>query len=278
MSVGLQSSFFSAPCSYHQTEMFRDKTGIRAQPYPSPTFSTLFSLASTSTATTPPPTMDGVAGVGSFPVNERDASPYLPNEVTPKSEAKGSAVEGQTKGSNFLELSPTLEFDENDELLLKSTEPSLDLSKATFRSESMLNKNMTVLCLDIGTFLIGREVATLLKRQTFNMYRSMKLRGIGILRAIPEHVEYFSHLGVVKIGTHSLTLIPYEDGRKFIKDCKLREARLEKRRKQSTANNDPCQINQTEPISVSNKNVQQDTKKVGLLELYLIAHELIGNE
>eukprot|EP01098_Paradermamoeba_levis_P015611 TRINITY_DN801_c0_g1_i1.p1 TRINITY_DN801_c0_g1~~TRINITY_DN801_c0_g1_i1.p1 ORF type:complete len:112 (-),score=24.28 TRINITY_DN801_c0_g1_i1:116-415(-) len=82
------------------------------------------------------------------------------------------------------------------------------------------------------------------------MYRSMKLRGIIILRAIPEHVDFFPSIGVVKTGTHSVTLVPYQEGKCFIKDCKLREIRLEKRKKK--------------------------TKKVGLLELYLIANEVFG--
>eukprot|EP01098_Paradermamoeba_levis_P005707 TRINITY_DN2394_c0_g3_i2.p1 TRINITY_DN2394_c0_g3~~TRINITY_DN2394_c0_g3_i2.p1 ORF type:complete len:427 (-),score=138.98 TRINITY_DN2394_c0_g3_i2:181-1461(-) len=135
-------------------------------------------------------------------------------------------------------------FDDSDELMLKSTDPTLDLASATFHHEMMFNKSMTIVCLELGKFLVGREVATLLKRQTFNMYRSMKLRGIGILRAIPDHLDFFSQLGVVKVGTHSLTLVPYEDGKKFIRDCKLREARLEKRKKKTATQQQPPQPQQ----------------------------------
>jgi len=83
---------------------------------------------------------------------------------------------------------------------------------------------------NVGTverFLIGTQVASLLKRETFNMYRSMKIKRVEIQRASPQQVEYLTKVGAVKAGTHSVTLIPYEDGLYFIADAWYRQHRFE---------------------------------------------------
>eukprot|EP01094_Clydonella_sp_ATCC50884_P024346 TRINITY_DN607_c1_g1_i1.p1 TRINITY_DN607_c1_g1~~TRINITY_DN607_c1_g1_i1.p1 ORF type:complete len:239 (-),score=91.12 TRINITY_DN607_c1_g1_i1:454-1170(-) len=76
-------------------------------------------------------------------------------------------------------------------------------------------------------YLIGTQVASLLKRETFNMYRSMKIKKIPIQRATPEQVEYLTKCGAVKPGTHSVTLIPLNDGLYFAADAWYRQHRFE---------------------------------------------------
>jgi len=65
-------------------------------------------------------------------------------------------------------------------------------------------------------FFIGTQVAALLKRETFNMYRSMKIKMVDLDRATAEQVEFLCQVGAVRAGTHSVTLIPYQEGLYFI--------------------------------------------------------------
>jgi len=76
-------------------------------------------------------------------------------------------------------------------------------------------------------FFIGTQVAALLKRETFNMYRSMKIKRVDIQRASPEQVDFLAQVGAVKPGTHSVTLIPYQDGLYFMADAWYRQHRFE---------------------------------------------------
>lgn len=79
-----------------------------------------------------------------------------------------------------------------------------------------LDESLTVLNYDGRKWLIGVQVAAALNRETFNMYRSMKVKGVDLTRAAPAHVEWLIRQGVVKGGTHSVTLIPYDTGLSFI--------------------------------------------------------------
>ena len=80
----------------------------------------------------------------------------------------------------------------------------------------VFGKRMSVLRLEGVDFLIGVQIATLLKRETFNMYRSMKIKNIKIQRATPEQVEFLCLNSAVRPGTHSVTLIPYDAALYFI--------------------------------------------------------------
>jgi hypothetical protein len=69
---------------------------------------------------------------------------------------------------------------------------------------------------DKQLYLIGTQVAALLKRETFNMYRSMKIKLVDLERATAEQVDFLCQVGAVRSGTHSVTLIPYQEGLYFI--------------------------------------------------------------
>ena len=65
-------------------------------------------------------------------------------------------------------------------------------------------------------FLIGVQVSKLLQRQTFNLYRSMKLKGIELTRASPQEIGFLLHSRSIRHNIHSVTLVPYDKGKAFI--------------------------------------------------------------
>eukprot|EP01092_Planopodium_desertum_P000423 TRINITY_DN10637_c0_g1_i2.p1 TRINITY_DN10637_c0_g1~~TRINITY_DN10637_c0_g1_i2.p1 ORF type:complete len:312 (-),score=24.97 TRINITY_DN10637_c0_g1_i2:117-1052(-) len=85
--------------------------------------------------------------------------------------------------------------------------------------ELMFGKRLSILTWRGQRYFVGVQVANLLKRETFNMYRSMKIKVIGLKRASPEQVEFLVKEKAVRSGTHSITLIPYDDGIYFIADA-----------------------------------------------------------
>jgi hypothetical protein len=79
---------------------------------------------------------------------------------------------------------------------------------------------VSVVCVHEEKFLIGVQVAALLNRETFNMYRSMKIKHIQTTRAKSDHIEFLARAGAVRGGTHSVTLIPYDACMYFIADAR----------------------------------------------------------
>jgi len=75
---------------------------------------------------------------------------------------------------------------------------------------------MSVLTVDGKEYMIGVQIAQLLKRETFNLYRSLKIKGIDVLRAENEQVDYLVNCNSIKRGTHSVTLVPLDDGLSFV--------------------------------------------------------------
>ena|SRR3990167_1333393 len=90
------------------------------------------------------------------------------------------------------------------------------ISGTTHSTTNVFGKKLTVVYFDEQKYLIGVQIAALLKRETFNMYRSMKIKNVRIKRAAPEQVEYLCQCNAVRPGTHSVTLIPFETGLYFI--------------------------------------------------------------
>jgi len=84
------------------------------------------------------------------------------------------------------------------------------------RWKSLFGVNMSIFTVDNAEYLLGVQIATLLKRETFNLYRSLKIKGVNMVRANPEQVEFLINCQSIKRGTHSVTLIPYEEGLVFI--------------------------------------------------------------
>ena len=61
-----------------------------------------------------------------------------------------------------------------------------------------------------GQYFVGVHVAKFLKRETFNLYRSLKARGSDPLRGGPDLLEWLMYSKVIKRGTRSVTLIEYD--------------------------------------------------------------------
>ncbi len=84
------------------------------------------------------------------------------------------------------------------------------------RWKTVFGKSMSVLTVADKEYLIGVQIAQLLKRETFNLYRSLKIKGIDVLRAENEQVDYLVNCNSIKRGTHSVTLVPFDDGLNFV--------------------------------------------------------------
>jgi hypothetical protein len=67
-------------------------------------------------------------------------------------------------------------------------------------------------------FFVGVQLATLLHRETFNLYRSMKIKHVQISRATHDQVLYLVKVGAVRPGTHSVTLVDYETCLGFLRE------------------------------------------------------------
>jgi len=104
-------------------------------------------------------------------------------------------------------------------------------------------QSFSVVSMDDQEFLIGVQIAQYLKRETFNLYRSMKIKNLEIVRATPEQVDYLIQSCSIKRGTHSVTMVPLKQGLGFISDEVKRLAKLgaknSKKHKKRTVINTP---------------------------------------
>jgi len=83
-------------------------------------------------------------------------------------------------------------------------------------------------------YLIGVQIAHLLNRETFNLYRSMKLSNIDVVKCHPEQIEELTQSDAIKRGIHSVTLIPYEQGILYIAKELKRKPRKKKDKSKKT--------------------------------------------
>jgi len=86
--------------------------------------------------------------------------------------------------------------------------------------EELFGTRMAVVTMDGKQYLIGLEVAHLLNRETFNLYRSMKMRKIEIIRATPTQIDALVELGATRSGTRSVTFVGYEKTTIFISEVR----------------------------------------------------------
>jgi len=100
-----------------------------------------------------------------------------------------------------------------------SEPPSSDLWN---NCSHVYGRDCTVLKSEDRSYLIGAQVSALLNKETFNLYRKMKVKGIELVRAEPEQISYLISICAVKKGTRSVTLIPFEGGAEFV-EAELRK-------------------------------------------------------
>jgi len=86
--------------------------------------------------------------------------------------------------------------------------------------EKICNKRLSVFCVrhtkETKKYLIGVQISKLLQRQTFNLYRSLKLKGVEVSRASPQEIGFLLRTRTVPQNTHSVSLVQYEGGKKFL--------------------------------------------------------------
>lgn len=78
------------------------------------------------------------------------------------------------------------------------------------------SEKLSILTIGNENYMIGVQIAHLLKRETFNLYRSLKVKGIRVFKAQPFHIDYLISIGSIRPGTRSVTLVGLEDIWSFI--------------------------------------------------------------
>mmetsp|Transcript_35916 Transcript_35916/g.56166 ORF Transcript_35916/g.56166 Transcript_35916/m.56166 type:complete len:169 (-) Transcript_35916:143-649(-) len=93
-------------------------------------------------------------------------------------------------------------------------EPIFELQREVIEGHTLL----IIQCIDKRylRYFVGVEMAKLLRQQTYNMYRSMKSRGIKLIRANQSVLSFLRQQKAVHLSTHSVTLVPYTEGMKYI--------------------------------------------------------------
>jgi hypothetical protein len=84
------------------------------------------------------------------------------------------------------------------------------------RTEYVHGLPLTVVTHNDVEFLIGVQIAHHFHRETFNLYRSMKLSGIALTKCDPDQIEELARLDAIKRGIHSVTLVPLAHGLAYI--------------------------------------------------------------
>eukprot|EP01097_Dermamoeba_algensis_P009784 TRINITY_DN7028_c0_g1_i1.p1 TRINITY_DN7028_c0_g1~~TRINITY_DN7028_c0_g1_i1.p1 ORF type:complete len:248 (-),score=50.80 TRINITY_DN7028_c0_g1_i1:241-984(-) len=160
--------------------------------------------------------------------------------------------------SSPLSTSPDLPFGVVSGLWVPFHLPEVKLSK-----KKIFGKHLNVIELDNKEYLIGRELAALLNRETFNMYRTMKVKRIEIRRANPEQVEYFAKVGAVRTGTHSVTLIPLTDGVRFVEEALERQMKNTDKKKKCPLGTPYGSPSCSSPLSIGSPTSSPHRSPVG---------------
>jgi len=122
--------------------------------------------------------------------------------------------------------------------------------------ENLFGKMFSVVSIRDKKYLIGVQVAKLLNRETFNLYRSMKVKSIEVIRADPTQLEWLMKVGAVKRGTRSATLLGYIGGVEFV-DAEVKK--LTTKPKQATS-----------PVSSDNEDiVDSNNEEIAAWEILL---------
>ena len=89
---------------------------------------------------------------------------------------------------------------------------------STHLKTNIYGEELHLIMINDQKYLIGVEISKLLQRETYNVYRSMRAKGIAPIRLENNNVGLFLKEQIVKYGTRSMTLIPYDAALEFIKE------------------------------------------------------------
>lgn len=97
---------------------------------------------------------------------------------------------------------------------------------ALLHPQTVCGKDLTVLrCLGVSYF-IGVEFSRAVKKETFNIYRSLKLRGVQLVRLGLDSVVALVIADILPRGTRSATLIPVGEAIAWLEEETKKKARL----------------------------------------------------
>jgi len=124
------------------------------------------------------------------------------------------------------------------------------------KEKELFGKKMTVVKMNNNIdYLIGVQIAHFLKRETFNLYRSMKLNNIDIIKCLPDQIEELTQIDAIKRGIHSVTLVPYNQGVLYI----AKELKRKPRKKTDKKVNNSSEV---EPETFSSNSSSESESNV----------------
>jgi len=94
--------------------------------------------------------------------------------------------------------------------------------------EVLFGKRFTVVSFEGDRWLIGVQISSLLSRETYNLYRSLKIKNVTVKRASPEQLDFMLKNKIVKPGTRSVTFVAYHESIPFI-ECEIKKFTRKKR-------------------------------------------------
>lgn len=121
------------------------------------------------------------------------------------------------------------------------------------KREKIYGKKMSILTINGQRYLIGVQIAHLLQRETYNLYRSMKVKRITVIRGSSEQVDYLLKTNVVKPGTRSITFIPIDQGMAYINE----EIKKVGARKKNKDKSKPYTVERTKLVTRSQDRSQE---------------------
>ena len=94
--------------------------------------------------------------------------------------------------------------------LTELQESMLDFLQRSFLSS--YHHNLAIIQIESERFLLGIQLAKLLRRETSNLYRSLKRARIPLVRASSDQVRWINSLNLCFVQkTHSITFIPLRE-------------------------------------------------------------------
>jgi len=133
-----------------------------------------------------------------------------------------------------------------EQIALSQSPPPLHIPHAV---QEINGKKITVVWVNDRRWMIGVQVASLLERETYNLYRSLKVKNIEVKRATVEQIDYLLKNDIVRTGTRSITFISLDHSISFLSD-ELRK--LEKKKQKSSS----------APLTQSNEQAMAQPKRL----------------
>jgi len=104
---------------------------------------------------------------------------------------------------------------ENIQMIHSNSQNPIYIPHAT---QEINGKQITVVWIDDRRWMIGVQVAFLLERETYNLYRSMKVKNIEVRRATVEQIDFLLKHDIVRSGTRSITFVSLDQSISFLAD------------------------------------------------------------